>query len=98
MKTDFFVNYLTFSGSNDGTGANYLACFAYDDGINSFNKPVIWQGTKDYFATEVELQANEGILTEKLTTLDNLITSKKNWNDFLKDYNINSGIIFNDEM
>jgi len=55
------------SGSNDGTGANYLACFAYDDGINSFNKPVIWQGTKDYFATEVELQANEGILTEKVT-------------------------------
>ena len=55
------------SGSNDGTGANYLACFAYDDGITSFSKPIIWEGTKDYFKTEVELQANEGILTEKVT-------------------------------
>ena len=37
----------------------------------------------------VEFGSNEAILTEKLTTLDNLITSKKNWDDFLKDYNTN---------
>jgi hypothetical protein len=37
----------------------------------------------------VEFGSNEGILTKKLTTLDNLITSKKNWDDFLKDYNTN---------
>ena len=37
----------------------------------------------------VEFGSNEGILNKKLTTLDNLITSKKNWDDFLKDYNTN---------
>jgi hypothetical protein len=37
----------------------------------------------------VEFGSNEAMLTKKLTTLDNLITSKKNWDDFLKDYNTN---------
>jgi hypothetical protein len=37
----------------------------------------------------VEFGSNEAILTKKLTTLDNLITSKKSWDDFLKDYNTN---------
>ena len=37
------------SGSNDGTSPNFLACFAYDDGITSFSKPVIWEGTKNKF-------------------------------------------------
>ena len=55
------------SGSNDGTGANYVACFAYDDGITSFSKPLIWEGTKDHFKTEVEILANEGISTKTVT-------------------------------
>jgi hypothetical protein len=37
----------------------------------------------------VEFGSNEGILTKKLETLDNLISAKKSWDDFLKDYNDN---------
>ena len=37
----------------------------------------------------VEFGSNEGILTKKLSTLDNLISAKKTWDDFLKDYNDN---------
>tara|TARA_R110002167_G_scaffold2255_1_gene11597 strand:- start:183 stop:1679 length:1497 start_codon:yes stop_codon:yes gene_type:complete len=48
------------SGSNDGTSPNFLACFAYDDGITSFSKPVIWEGTKDSFTIEPLVIANDG--------------------------------------
>ena len=37
----------------------------------------------------VEFGGNEGILTKKIQTLDNVITAKKSWDDFLKDYNTN---------
>ena len=48
------------SGSNDGSSPNFLACFAYDDGINSFSKPVIWEGTKDGFEINPRIKANDG--------------------------------------
>ena len=49
------------SGSNDGTSPNFLACFAYDDGITSFSKPVIWEGTKNKFEVFPRLRANDGM-------------------------------------
>jgi len=49
------------SGSNDGSSPNFLACFAYDDGINSFSKPVIWEGTKDQFEINPRIKANDGM-------------------------------------
>lgn len=49
------------SGSNDGSSPNFLACFAYDDGITSFSKPVIWEGTKDQFEINPRIKANDGM-------------------------------------
>ena len=37
----------------------------------------------------VEFGSNEGILTKKYQTLDNILAAKKSWTDFLKDYNSN---------
>ena len=48
------------SGSNDGSSPNFLACFAYDDGITSFSKPVIWEGTKNQFQVFPRLRASDG--------------------------------------
>ncbi len=48
------------SGSNDGSSPNFLACFAYDDGITSFSKPVIWEGTKNQFEVFPRLRASDG--------------------------------------
>ena len=37
----------------------------------------------------VEFGSNEGILTKNITTLDDLISARKTWDEFLKDYNTN---------
>ena len=37
------------SGSNDGASPHWLEAWTYDDGISSFTKHTLWDGTKDEF-------------------------------------------------
>lgn len=52
------------SGSNDGADPHYLGCFAYDDGITSFSRSTIWEGTKNGMTINPRIQANDGMNIE----------------------------------
>jgi len=64
------------SGSNDGSLPNFLGAFAYDDGITSFSKATIWEGTKDKFTIEGTLLANAG--GDVINTTSSLTTAVLN--------------------